>query len=156
MALAIIILIIGAAGAFAWLSRPFSDLVPMVAPAAEIAAPDENEAPPPPDDPEPQEEAAVAEAPVAEMPVPTIAPEQPAEEFEPTHQISALQSVNFRTGPSTSDEVIVALPPATPLQYLDEEAPATGPNEGERWMRFRTEDGQEGWILEILTVEYQP
>ena len=38
MVLALIILIFGAAGLFAWLSRPFSDLIPMVAPAAEILA----------------------------------------------------------------------------------------------------------------------
>src|SRR5690349_24988532 len=35
MALAIAICVFGAAGVFAWLSRPFSDLIPMVAPAAQ-------------------------------------------------------------------------------------------------------------------------
>jgi hypothetical protein len=36
MVLAIAICIFGAAGLFAWLSRPFSDLIPVVAPAAQI------------------------------------------------------------------------------------------------------------------------
>jgi hypothetical protein len=158
MVLAIVILIFGAAGVFAWLSRPFSDLIPMVAPAAEVPAPDTGDEPAaPPANPQPDEPAIVTENAPAETPAPTIAAaEQPQEAFAPTHQISAAQSVNFRTGPSTADQVIVALPPATPLEYLDEDAPATGENEGDRWMRFRTEDGQEGWVLEILTVPYQP
>src|SRR5215210_8554111 len=36
MVLAIAICIFGAAGLFAWLSRPFSDLIPIVAPAAQV------------------------------------------------------------------------------------------------------------------------
>src|SRR5215218_9668413 len=36
MVLAIAICIFGAAGLFAWLSRPFSDLIPVVAPAAQV------------------------------------------------------------------------------------------------------------------------
>lgn len=156
MALAIIILIIGAAGAFAWLSRPFSDLIPMVAPAAEIAAPEEGDAPPPADNPEPQGQAVVAEEPAAETPVPTIAASESTDnEFAPTHQISS-ESINFRAGPSTSDQIIVVLPPATPLQYLEEDAPTSSPSDGERWMRFRTEDGREGWVREIDTEPYQP
>jgi hypothetical protein len=39
------------------------------------------------------------------------------------------------------------------LQYLDEDEPAA---DGARWMLFQTEDGQEGWVLEALTVPYQP
>lgn len=79
-----------------------------------------------------------------------------ADDFEPTHQIGAAQSVNFRAGPSTGDSIIEALSPATPLQYLDEDAPTTNPSDGDRWMRFRTEDGQEGWVREIDTTTYQP
>ena len=157
MVLAIAICIFGAAGLFAWLSRPFSDLIPMVAPAAQIQAPSE---PVDPTGGQPGAEQPAPTAPVSEVqtvatqPAPTVAAS--TDTFEPTHQVSSAQSVNFRTGPSVSDSVIVALPPATPLQYLEEDAPATGPNEGDRWMRFKTEDGQEGWVLEILTVPYQP
>jgi SH3-like domain-containing protein len=64
--------------------------------------------------------------------------------------------VNFRAGPSTTDAIIVALPPETPLQYLNEDAPTTNPADGDRWMRFRNEAGDEGWIREIDTEPYQP
>jgi hypothetical protein len=49
----------------------------------------------------------------------------------------------------------MALSPATPLQFLGEEEPTTNPGDGERWMRFRTEDGQEGWVREIDTGPYR-
>jgi hypothetical protein len=156
MVLAIAICIFGAAGLFAWLSRPFSDLIPVVAPAAQVqptAAPDEPAGQPPAQEDEPAIETQAE--PTQPAPAqPTVSPT--VDEFEPTHQIASGQSVNFRTGPSVADSVIIALPPATPLQYLDEDAPTSGPNEGDRWMRFRTEDGQEGWVLEILTEAYQP
>jgi hypothetical protein len=155
MVLAIAICIFGAAGLFAWLSRPFSDLIPVVAPAAQVQQASE------PADPSGQQPA--GEQPAVEVqaeptqPAPAATTAAPTTEaFEPTHQIAPGQSVNFRTGPSVADSVIVALPPATPLQYLEEDAPASGPNEGDRWMRFRTEDGQEGWVLEILTEPFQP
>ena len=156
MVLAIAICIFGAAGLFAWLSRPFSDLIPIVAPAAQTqptAAPAEPAGQPPPqgDEQAIETQAEPTQPPPAE---PTVSPI--ADEFEPTHQIASGQSVNFRTGPSVEDSVIIALPPATPLEYLGEDAPTSGPNEGDRWMRFRTEDGQEGWVLEILTEPYQP
>ena len=156
MVLAIAICIFGAAGLFAWLSRPFSDLIPVVAPAAQVQptlAPAE-----PAGQPTAQgvEQASDAQAQPTPPPAEEPTVSSTANEFEPTHQISSGQSVNFRTGPSVADSVIIALPPATPLQYLDEDAPATGPNEGDRWMRFRTQDGQEGWVLEILTEPYQP
>jgi hypothetical protein len=156
MVLAIAICIFGAAGLFAWLSRPFSDLIPVVAPAAQVqptAAPAGSAGQPPAQG---DEQAIETQAQSTQPPpaAPTVSP--PADEFQPTHQIASGQSVNFRTGPSVADSVIIALPPATPLQYLDEDAPTSGPNEGDRWMRFRTEDGQEGWVLEILTEPYQP
>ena len=156
MVLAIAICIFGAAGLFAWLSRPFSDLIPVVAPAAQVqptAAPAEPAGQP---SAQGEEQAIETQAePTQPAPAaPTVS--ATADDFEPTHQIAAGQSVNFRTGPSVADSVIIALPPATPLQYLDEDAPTSGQNEGERWMRFRTEDDQEGWVLEILTEPYQP
>jgi hypothetical protein len=156
MVLAIAICIFGAAGLFAWLSRPFSDLIPVVVPAAQVqptGAPAEPAGQPPSQG---EEQAIETQAePTQPAPAePTVSPI--AEEFQPTHQIASGQSVNFRTGPSVADSVIIALPPATPLQYLNEDAPTSGPNEGDRWMRFRTEDDQEGWVLEILTEPYQP
>jgi hypothetical protein len=155
MVLAIAICIFGAAGLFAWLSRPFSDLIPMVAPAAQVqqaAQPTE------PSDQQPVGEepaiAAPAEPTQSAPAAPTNSPT--ADDFEPTHQIGAGQSVNFRSGPSTTDPIIVALPPDTPLQYLNEDAPTVNPSDGDRWMRFRNEAGDEGWIREIDTEAYQP
>ncbi|MFN8592352.1 MAG: SH3 domain-containing protein [Thermomicrobiales bacterium] len=157
MALTIIILILGAAGLFAWLSRPFSDLIPVAAPAVSVPAPSATQ--PPAEQPQPQSEQQVAAAePQPTEPPPTAAttaaPSTTA--FKPTHQIGASQSVNFRAGPSTSDAIIIALSPATPLQYLNEDEPTTNPSDGDRWMKFRNEAGQEGWVREIDTVPYQP
>ena len=158
MGIVIAICIFGAAVVFAALSQPFSDLIPMagqVAPA-QTSAPDSGE----PNTSEPV--IAAAEEPTVPPAEPTVAPSADAtntpeaDDFEPTHQIGAAQSVNFRAGPSTGDSIIEALSPATPLQYLDEEAPTSNPADGDRWMRFRTEDGQEGWVREIDTTTYEP
>jgi hypothetical protein len=156
MVLAIAICIFGAAGLFAWLSQPFSDLIPVVAPAAQVQQAGE----PQPADPSGQQPASenpeiAAQAEPTQPPAaPTVSPT--AEDFEPTHQIGAGQSVNFRSGPSTTDAIIVALPPETPLEYLEEDAPTANPADGDRWMRFRNEAGDEGWIREIDTEPYQP
>ncbi len=154
MVLAIAICIFGAAGLFAWLSRPFSDLIPVVAPAAQVqpaAEPDEPSGQQPAD-----EEPAIAAQTEATQPAAAPTNSPTADDFEPTHQIGAGQSVNFRSGPSTTDAIIVALPPETPLQYLNEDAPTENPSDGDRWMRFRNEAGDEGWIREIDTEPYQP
>jgi hypothetical protein len=155
MVLAIAICIFGAAGLFAWLSRPFSDLIPMVAPAAQVQ---QAAQPTVPSDQQPVgEEPAIAAPAEPTQPAPAAPTNSPtADDFEPTHQIGAGQSVNFRSGPSTTDPIIVALPPDTPLQYLNEDAPTENPSDGDRWMRFRNEAGDEGWIREIDTEAYQP
>src|SRR5215216_584899 len=136
MVLAIAICIFGAAGLFAWLSRPFSDLIPVVAPAAQIqraAEPTETSV----QQPAGEEPTIAAQAEPAQ---PAPAANSPtAEDFTPTHQIGAGQSVNFRAGPSTTDPIIVALPPDTPLQYLNEDAPTENPSDGDRWLKFRNE-----------------
>jgi hypothetical protein len=158
MGIVIAICIFGAAVVFAALSQPFSDLIPMAGPAAPV------QAPAPESNTSNGEDQAVAapQEPTAVAAAPTVAPSTDAtntpeaDDFEPTHQIGAAQSVNFRAGPSTADSIIEALSPATPLQYLDEEAPTSNPADGDRWMRFRTEDGQEGWIREIDTTAFQP
>jgi hypothetical protein len=157
MGIVIAICIFGAAVVFAALSRPFSDLIPMAGPVTPV------ETPAPPANNNSRETPVIAaQEPTAAPAEPTTAPSTDAtetpetEDFEPTHQIGAAQSVNFRAGPSTSDAIIQALSPATPLQYLDEDAPTSSPGDGDRWMRFRTEDGQEGWVREIDTTTYQP
>lgn len=154
MALAITICILGSAGLFAWLSRPFSDLIPMVAPAAEFVGGETPPAPTAAQQPAEQPALQVESQPTA-APAQEPAETPAADDFTPTHQIAASSSVNFRTGPSTSDPIIIALSPATPLQYLGEDAPTTDPNDGNRWMKFRTENGDEGWVREIDTEPYQ-
>ena len=158
MGIVIAICIFGAALLFAALSQPFSDLIPMAGPAAPVQAPapDANAS-------SGQDQVIAAEEdPAPPAAEPTVAPSADVtttpetDDFEPTHQIGAAQSVNFRAGPSTGDSIIEALSPATPLQYLDEDAPTSNPSDGDRWMRFRTEDGQEGWIREIDTTTFQP
>ena len=94
-----------------------------------------------------------------EAPEPTAAPTptEDSEAFDPDYQISGAGSVNLRAGPGTDYEVVTALPLETPLEYLNEDAPTDNPAEdGDRWMRFRTEDGLEGWIREIDVSEYVP
>jgi hypothetical protein len=158
MVLAIAICIFGAAGLFAWLSRPFSDFIPVVAPAAQVqstVAPAEPAGQPqPPTQGNEQRNDTQAQPTQPPSTASTVSPT--ANDFKPTHQIGASQSVNFRAGPSTTDAIIVALPPKTPLQYLNEDAPTTNPSDGDRWMRFRNETGDEGWIREIDTEPYKP
>lgn len=123
---------------------PSGDAVAQEAEATEgpdVAAPAET---PPPPTPTPEPEAA---------PEPTATEEA----FQPDYQIRSDQAVNLRPQPSsvTSPEnQPTALPPSTPLQYLDEDQPTDDPADAPRWMRFRTEDNLEGWIRQLDVVEY--
>lgn len=94
-------------------------------------------------------------------PEPTPTAEEEADnaddgEFTPDYQIDAGATVNLRAGPSTATDILNGLPPATPLEYLGEDAPTDSSEDGERWMKFATEDGLEGWVREIDIIEYQP
>ncbi len=81
----------------------------------------------------------------APAPKPTVAP------FEPTHQVSALESVNLRTFPN--GDIILSISNAAPLRYLDETA---GGDDGQNWMRFETEVGDEGWLRADLVSPFVP
>lgn len=96
-------------------------------------------------------------------PDPTEEPTPDDNEFTPDYQIDSPAPVNLRAGPSVNDsgEPIVALPIDAPLMYLDESVPTEDPTgdglgEGQVWMKFRTEDGEEGWVREIDVTEYTP
>lgn len=65
--------------------------------------------------------------------------------FQMTNRTSPEIQVNLRSEPSTDNVPIAVLDPGTPLQYLGDE---TTDGEGARWRRFRTDDGQEGWLRE--------
>ena len=109
----------------------------------DAAAPTQAQAPAP--------TATTAPAPTAE------ASPTPSDKFTPDYQLDSTGSVNLRSGPGTEFEVVTTITLEQPLQYLNEDAPTENPAEdGERWMKFRTEDGQEGWIREIDVTEYVP
>lgn len=112
----------------------------------------------------PAEQAPPTVAPTA-PPEPTQAPTEPPATppdtaFEPDYQTSSNYSLNLRSGPSSQggeSTVVAVMPPASPLQYQDEEAPTENPaQDGDRWMLFVTEDGDEGWIRELDVESYQP
>ena len=95
-------------------------------------------------------------------PTPTSAIEEDDAAFTPDYQIDAGGPVNLRPGPGVaSGDAVIALPVGTPLMYMDEERATTDPQrddlgEGDVWMRFTTEDGQDGWIREVDVSEYVP
>jgi uncharacterized protein YgiM (DUF1202 family) len=60
-----------------------------------------------------------------------------------TATVISRQAVNMRSGPSTSDSVIAAVPSGTPVTVL-------AYNEDKTWVNVRLENGQEGWISATL------
>lgn len=85
----------------------------------------------------------------------------PSDEFTPDYQISAGQNVRLRSGPGTDTDTITSLTAEQELQYLGESQASDNPQrdglgEDQEWMRFRTEDGEEGWVREIDVEPYQP
>jgi hypothetical protein len=102
------------------------------------------------DSPDPTEEAQPAESDGGE---PTVAPAETAttSAFQQTHESNPDFTVNFRPGPSIdSGEPVATLDPGTPLQYLDEQT--TG-DDGSIWLFMKTQDGLEGWLREVDTVQ---
>ena len=83
-------------------------------------------------------------------PEPTPEPTPTEEPFAPTHQVDALQSVNLRGGPN--GQIIRAIPIAAPLRYLNE---TENGSDGQPWMRFETEDGDEGWLRADLVSPFE-
>lgn len=77
------------------------------------------------------------------------------DEFIPNYEILAENSINLWPGPEVvRNGALMALDPNAQLMYLCEFAPTTDPeadqlSEGQVWMKFRTEQGDEGWIREI-------
>lgn len=101
--------------------------------------------------PTPQPEAAPSPTPRAQV---TAVPTEPAAAFSPTHQANSSEAINLRSSPGvTADNsnLLHALPLAAPLQFLDEQQTVAG----EAWMKVRTEEGEEGWVLAGATEPYQ-
>ncbi len=169
MALTIAVCVAGFSVIYASLDGVLSDFVPSDQSIAnddepvegtQIAAQDPAPTQPPGEPAAPTAPPAAASQPTApptEPAQPTATP--PQETFTPDYQSSSQYSLNLRSEPSSNggDSTIVAvLPPASPLQYLNEEQPTDDPSDGDRWMRFITEDGDEGWVREIDVEPYEP
>jgi len=89
---------------------------------------------------------------VQAQPTETPRPSPTAEVFQATHRVSAEVPINLRPGPAVaSGDPVTNLDPGAPLQYLGESEPSQDPDaEGNvNWMKFRTQDGAEGWVREI-------
>lgn len=156
MALTIAICVGGFTGIYAGLLPYASDIIPAderEPTRAPTRAPDAAQAAPaaPPTEPPVQE---AAPPPPAETPVPEPTPTPTS--FQPTHQITGVQSINLRPDPSRDNNPIRVLPIATPLEFLNERADPQLPEDEPGWMKFRTEDNEEGWVRQIDTELYQP
>jgi hypothetical protein len=66
-------------------------------------------------------------------------------EFRATHITNPNSRVNFRPQPDLNTDPIAVLDPGTPVQALGDERVD---GDGNRWLKFRTEDGLEGWLRE--------
>ncbi|HWV25253.1 MAG TPA: SH3 domain-containing protein [Thermomicrobiales bacterium] len=94
------------------------------------------------------------------QPEPTSTPAD-TNTFTPDYQLDSFGSVNLRSGPGVNSDIVATVTMEQPLQYLGDSEPTTNPEadelgEGDLWMKFRTEDGDEGWIRAIDVEEYVP
>lgn len=87
---------------------------------------------------------------------PTAAPTASPSAFTPDYQVGSTGSVNLRSGPGTEFDAVSTVPYQAPLQYLNETKTSDSPDANTEWMKFRTEDGDEGWIRKIDVDTYQP
>jgi hypothetical protein len=131
---------------------------PLPTEVAEAAA---TEAPAPTEAPNAAPTQAPSDNQAEPTPTPAEGEDQDDDGFDPDYQIDSFGSVNLRSGPGTRFEVVTSLPLEEPLQYLGASEPTTDPanddlGEGQVWMQFRTESGEEGWIREIDVTEYVP
>jgi cytoskeletal protein RodZ len=111
---------------------------------------------------EPTEEESQEPPPERPEPTPTPKPRPTAtsSDFVPDYQLVSSEQVNLRAEPGAGDVPIVAtLELATPLQFLGERQETSNPevdlmDPGQVWMKFRTEDGEVGWIREFDVEPY--
>lgn len=101
------------------------------------------------------------ESATAPTPTPTAEATPPADAFTPDYRVSAQQRINFREGPGVNSPAIAGIEPGTELQSLDESRETENPaadrlSPGGEWLRFRLEDGREGWIREVDVAPINP
>lgn len=80
----------------------------------------------------------------------TPEPTPTSDAFQVTHLSNPALRVNFRPQPGTNNAPVRVLDGATPLQFLNERQ--TGPD-GAQWLKFRLQDGTEGWLREGTFVD---
>lgn len=94
-------------------------------------------------------------------PSPTAEATPPEDAFEPDYRVTAQGRINFRDGPGVRFPPIVAIDPGTEVQSLGESQATQNPaadllSPGREWLRFRLEDGREGWIRDIDVAPINP
>lgn len=156
MALAIAVLIAAFAVIYAWLDPLTTDFVTKSQPTAaagssQVAARAATQG-----EPTNVPVAAVAATEAPTTPVPPTATAAivqitpTSEAFTPDYQIRGDQGINLRAEPTTQSDIVTTLSPSTPLQYLGEQQATSNPaQDGPYWMKFRTENGDIGWVRQI-------
>lgn len=88
------------------------------------------------------------------VPATVAATPPPADAFAPDYRVTSSSRINFRQGPGVQNAVVTTLAPGTEVQYLDESQATQNPSADRlaatgQWLKFRLEDGQEGWIRDV-------
>jgi hypothetical protein len=101
------------------------------------------------------------EPPAPPTPTPTADATPPEDAFEPDYRVTAQGRINFREGPGVRFPAIVAIDPGTEVQSLGESQETQNPaadllSPGREWLKFRLEDGREGWIRDIDVAPIAP
>lgn len=103
---------------------------------------------------EPTATVAAEAEPTATVPPTVAATPPPADAFTPDYQVTSSTRINFRQGPGVENAVVTTLAPGTQVQSLNQSELTQNPSADRlaatgRWLRFRLEDGQEGWIRDV-------
>lgn len=71
----------------------------------------------------------------------------PQPPVQAAHYVADTFKITMRTGPGVSNKIVKMLPSGTRLEKLEET---------ENWMRVRTEDGKEGWVMKRYIMTRTP
>lgn len=118
-------------------------------------------------EPTPTEPVAASEPEPTPAPTPTPTPPPtaeatpPSDGFAPDYRVIAGQRINFREGPGVDFPAIAGIEPGTELQSLNEAQATRNPaadrlSPDRQWLKFRLEDGREGWIRDIDVAPINP
>jgi hypothetical protein len=115
----------------------------------------------PPESGAPASTAPTATIPPTEVPATTAATPPPADAFEADYRVSSTSRINFRGGPGVRFEVVTTVAPGTDVQYLNESQVTQNPGAdllaaNGQWLKFRLQDGDEGWIRDVDVTQLSP